>query len=224
MMMDKGKSGYTVAPRPHLLEHKGTQLIIAPLLEGNRMLTGEKIHRYLASELRDRIRNSGVKIKVADKITRMEMNVEPRRYEGQLIHNIPPITTPLGDVYMELLFKRKKYGKQHQFVLGPVQGFCLSLVFWMSFRGDPWASGYFEGIIDASFLNLTPGTRDGIIRDEAFAEFCRGLEALKVFLFGLAEEQGKAEDERVSKNILRSVQKAFREAILALPREELRFV
>ena len=219
MMMDKGKSGYTVTSRPHLVAPPGTQLVIAPLLEGNRMLTGEKIQRYLASELRDRIRSSGVRIKVADRVTRAEMIVEPRRYEGQLIHNIPTITTSAGDVYMELyLAERNPENSISLFRAGtrvlPVVGVLDE------FQGDPWGSGYFQGIIDAPFLNLTPGTRDGIIRDEAFAEFCRAVEPLKLLLSVLVDAQSKAEEERVSKNILRSVQKAFREAILALPREE----
>ncbi len=219
MIMDKGQSGYVVTPRPHLLSTRGTQLIIAPLLEGNRLLTGEKIQRYLASELRDRIRNSGVSIKVVDRMTRMEAHVEPRQFEGQLIHNLPKITTPFGAAYAELYLDEKNPENSISlFRAGTRVLPALSIL--DEFQGSPWTSGYFQGIIDAPFLNLTPGTRDGIIRDEAFAQLCKQMEHLKAFLLTLAEEQSKAEDERVSKNTLRSVQKAFREAILALPREE----
>ena len=194
-------------------------MVIAPLLEGNRMLTGEKIQRYLASELRDRIRNSGVNIKVADRITRMESRVEPRQFEGQLIHNLPKITTSFGDAYAELYLNEKNTENSISFFRAGTRVLPVLSVL-DEFQGDPWTSCYFQGIIDAPFVNLTPGTRDGIIRDEAFAQLCRQIEHLKAFLLTLAEEQSKAEDERVSKNTLRSVQKAFREAILALPREE----
>ena len=219
MVMDKGNSGYTVKPRPHLLALKGTQLSIAPLLEGNRMLSGEKIQRYLSSELRDRIRHSGVHIKVVDRITRMEARVEPRRFEGQLIHKVPQITTSLGDVYTELYLNERNVENSISLFRSGTRVLPVISVL-DEFQGEPWTSGYFQGIMDASFLNLTPGTRDGIIRDRAFAQFCLALEPLKAFLSAIAQEQSKAEDERVSKNILRSVQKAFREAILALPVEE----
>ena len=219
MVMDKGNSGYTVTPRPHLLGRKGTELIITSLLEGNRILTGEKIQRYLSSELRDRIRHSGVNIKVIDRITRMETQVEPRRFEGQLIHKLPPITASLGDLYAELYLNERNTENSISLFRSGTRVLPIINVL-DEFQGEPWDSGYFQGIIDAPFLNLTPGTRDGIIRDVAFSQFCLAVEPLKAFLAVLSEEQGKAEDERVSKNILRSVQKAFREAILALPMEE----
>ena len=51
--------GYTVDPRHALFARAGTELLIQPLLPGIRQLSGEKIQWYLASELRDRIRQSG---------------------------------------------------------------------------------------------------------------------------------------------------------------------
>jgi len=58
MTMSKGDPGYTVSPRRVLFAERGTELRISPLLEGIRTLSGEKIQWYLASELRDRIRNA----------------------------------------------------------------------------------------------------------------------------------------------------------------------
>jgi len=60
MVMRKGDPGYSVAPTRALFAEGGTSVHIAPLLEGMRGLSGEKIQWYLASELRDRIRQSGV--------------------------------------------------------------------------------------------------------------------------------------------------------------------
>lgn len=219
MVMEKGKPGYTINNRAHLLPAKGVQLAIAPLLEGMRFLNGEKIHRYLASELRDRIRISGVKIKVIDRASRMEFEVQPRQYSGQLLHNLPQPATSLGDLYVELYLNEKSPDN------------CISLcrsgtrvlpaiTILDEFQSDPWNSGYFEGIIDAPFLTLTPGTRDGIIRDDKFSVFCGALKPIKDYLSEIVQEQSKVEDEHIARNILRSVQKALKEAILALPREE----
>src|SRR4029453_15170667 len=66
MIMRKGDPGYTVNPRRALFGEGGTEVRIAPLLEGPRSLSGEKIQWYLAAELRDRIRQTGVKITVSD--------------------------------------------------------------------------------------------------------------------------------------------------------------
>lgn len=67
MVMRKSDPGYTVKARRTLFAEPGTQLRINRLLEGIRSLSGEKIQWYLAAELRDRIRHSGVRITVIDK-------------------------------------------------------------------------------------------------------------------------------------------------------------
>lgn len=219
MSMEKGKPGYSIAPRSHLLPIKGTQLTISPLLAGIRLLTGEKIQRYLASELRDRIRHTGVKVKIVDRTSRSEMEVEPRRYEGQLIHDLPAITTPFGDVYTEMYLSEKNVENSISLFRGGTR--LLPNISTLDFfQCGPWTSGYFQGIIDAPFLHITPGTRDGVIRDEHFVKFCDCVEPLKEYLTKISIEQSKAEDERMSRNILRSVQKALRQAMLILPQEE----
>jgi len=219
MEMKKGMPGYVVIHRPRLLPVKGTQLIISSLLAGIRTLNGEKIQHYLASELRDRIRHSGVKIRIIDRTSRLELNVEPRQYEGRLIHDLPQINTPFGDVYVELyLTERNPENCISLFRSGT--RVLPSITVLDLFQCEPWTSGYFQGVIDVPFLHLTPGTRDGIIQDEHFAVFCDSLINLKERLNVIVSEQSKAEEERMSKNILRSVQKAFLNAMLSLPREE----
>ncbi|MFH1878270.1 MAG: ATP-binding protein [Candidatus Omnitrophota bacterium] len=219
MDMEKGKPGYSITCRHRLVSEKGTQLIISPLLEGIRVLNGEKIQCYLASELRDRIRNSGVKIKIIDRTGRAEFDVEPRQYSGQLLHAVPQITTPFGDVYIELYLDEKNPENCISLFRSGTR-LLPSIRVLDAFQKGPWASEYFQGIIDAPFLHLTPGTRDGVILDEKFAAFIDSLEPLRERLSAIEAEQVKAEEECMSRNILRSVQKAFKEALLALPREE----
>src|SRR5438445_3438399 len=102
LFMRKGNPGYTVKPKRQLFNEAGTQLRIARLLDGIRSLSGEKIQWYLAAELRDRIRNAGVRITVIDKIARKQYAVEPRQYEGRLLHQLPAVRAMLGDIYVEL--------------------------------------------------------------------------------------------------------------------------
>src|SRR5208337_3379085 len=102
MTMNKGDSRYEVSPRRVLFAEKGTELKIGPLLEGIRSLSGEKIQWYLASELRDRIRDSRVRVTVIDRLARKQYEVEPRQFEGRLLHQTPTIRTVYGDAYAEL--------------------------------------------------------------------------------------------------------------------------
>jgi hypothetical protein len=219
MQMEKGKPGYSVISRPRLLPVKGTQLTIFHLLSGIRTLNGEKIQRYLSSELRDRIRHSGVKIRIVDRTSRLEFDVEPRQFEGRLLHDLPQVNTFFGDVYVELYLSEKN--PENAISLFRSGTRVLPHITVLDFfQGQPWTSGYFQGVIDAAFLQLTPGTRDGIIHDERFAKFCDSLDIIKERLNAIILEQSKAEEERTSKSIVRSVQKAFRDAMLILPQEE----
>lgn len=60
----------------------------------------------------------------------------------------------------------------------------------------------------------------GAVREAAFAEFCESLRPLEESLVKTLEAQQKAEEERASRQTLRSIQKAFREALLVLPEED----
>src|SRR6202047_3958106 len=93
MIMRKGDPGYSVAPKRTLFGDGGTEVRIAPLLDGIRSLSGEKIQWYLAAELRDRIRSTGVRITIIDRLARKQYAVEPRQYEGRLLHRLPVLPT-----------------------------------------------------------------------------------------------------------------------------------
>jgi len=219
MVMRKGDPSYAIAPRRTLFNEGGTEVRIAPLLDGIRTLSGEKIQWYLAAELRDRIRETGVHINVVDRLARKQYLVEPRQYEGQLLHELPTVRTSLGDIYVELYLNEMsdsncvalhRHGTRVIADLGVLDNFARA----------PWNLRYLQGHIDAPFINLTPGTRGGFIHDSAYAALCDGLGPLERKLLELIEAQRRAEEEQASREQLRTIQRAFREALLALPAEE----
>ena len=219
MQMARGDPNYAVKPRRRLIADQGTEITIKPLLAGIRQFSGEKLQWYLASELRDRIRNSGVEIHIVDRQARAEFRVEPRQFSGRMLHHLTAPTTALGEVYTEL-YLAEPHGENQIGLYRSGTRVLENIAQLTPFQGSPWNSGYFQGILDAPFLNLTPGTRLGIIQDEAFASFCQGLGELEEELAAVLKEQKKAEQEQTSRQTLRSIQRAFREALLALPEEE----
>jgi hypothetical protein len=84
----------------------------------------------------------------------------------------------------------------------------------------PWNSRYLQGLIDVPYLSLTPGTRSGIVHDERYSAFIEALPPLEACVNGLIDEQRRAEEEQANTESLRAIQRAFREAMLVLPREE----
>jgi hypothetical protein len=219
MEMQRDQPGYTIYQRKTLFGHPGTELLVRPLLPGLRSLSGEKIQNYLAAELRDRIRASGVRIRILDRSAKRQLEVQPRQYTGRLIHEVSILATPSGEVSLELYLN----------VPSPQNAVSLfragtrvvaSLVELEELGGEPWTSGYLQGMVDAPFLQLTPGTRSGVIRDAGFDALRDGLETVRPLLLEIIEQEKKAEEEEASRHILKSVQRAFREAFLTLPPEE----
>ena len=219
MRMRKGDPSYSIVKRRTLIPEPGTRLKIRPLLPGIRQLSGEKIQWYLASELRERIRQSGVNIKVIDRQARKEYDVKPRDFTGQLLHILPEAKSVHGDIYTELYLNESRPENEVGLYRSGTR-ILRSLTQLDTFQCPPWNEGFLQGIVDAPFLRLTPSTRTGVIRDELFESFVQSMAPVADRLTEIIEEQKHAEEERTSRETLRAIQRAFREAMLALPAEE----
>ena len=219
MKMTRGEPGYHITKSRSLAPFAGTELVISNLLPGLRQLSGDKIQRYLASELRDRIRQSAAEIRVLDRVTRTEHLVEPRKFNGQLVHHSSIACEPFGEIYTEIYLNAPSGDNQVAFYRSGTR--VLPALGQLDiFQKEPWTSQYFQGLIDAPFLNLTPGTRDGLIHDERFSCFAEALQPLEEQLAAIIIQQQQHQDEASNRHILQSVQKAIREALLILPEEE----
>jgi hypothetical protein len=160
-----------------------------------------------------------VTVKVVDRTGRKEFIVVPRQFTGRLLHNLKPTETEYGDIYLELYLSDP--GGSNQIGLYRRGTRVLpSITELEQFQKDPWTAGYLQGIVDAPFLDLTPGTRQGVLRDDKFSTFYKAMEPVEKDLLQIIEDQRKAEEERSSRRILRRVQRALKEAFLRLPEEE----
>jgi hypothetical protein len=219
MQMTKGEPNYRVFQKRMLFAERGTELTIRKILPGIRQFSGEKIQWYLASELRDRIRNSGVEIRVIDRTARAEYKVEPRKFDGRLLHEVANLTGPSKELYLEVYLTR--YDALN--VVGLYRAgtrVLASLSELTLFQKLPWTSGYLQGIVDAAYLHLTPGTRSGVVHDNALMRLAEELAPVEAALNHVIQQQIEAEEERASRDVLKSIQKALKEALLALPAEE----
>jgi len=186
MVMKKGDPRYTVNLRRTLFAERGTELKISPLLEGIRSLSGEKIQWYLASELRDRIRNTQVRVTVIDKLARKQYQVEPRQFEGRLLHQLPTVRSPFGEAYAELYLTEPADDNRVAVTRGGTRVIAdIGALPGLERR-------YLQGLIDVPYLSLTPGTRSGIVHDERCGAFAEALVPLERNLNGLIDAQRRA--------------------------------
>lgn len=219
MHMVKGKPEFKIARKPSLFPEEGTEVLIRPVLPGLKQLSGEKIQWYLASELRDRIRNSDVHIRVLDRVARTEFKVEPRKFEGRLLHSLQKLLPTQSEIYLEL-YLTGHAPDHHASLYRHGTRVLEDLAELELFQRPPWTSGFLQGIVEAPFVNLTPGNRLGVIRDHSLERLRQEIAEVEIRLVEIIEEQRRAEEEQTSREVLKSIQRALKEALLALPAEE----
>jgi hypothetical protein len=219
MEMQKDEPGYSIHVRKSLFSNPGTELLIHPLLPGLRQVSGEKIQNYLAAELRDRIRKSGVGIRILDRSAKKELDVHPREFTGRLLHELGNVSTGRGELSVEL-YLNSPSPDNHVGLFRSGTRVVSSLTEIEIFNAEPWNTGYLQGMVDAPFLQLTPGTRTGVVQDESFEALRRALEQIAGPVGAIIQQEKEADEEQASRNILKSVQKAFKEAFLTLPPED----
>ena len=149
----------------------------------------------------------------------MEFKVEPRQFEGRLLHELDGALPAQSEVYAELYLHAHSPANAVSLYRSGTR-VLENITDLEAFARMPWTSGYVQGIVDAPYLNLTPGTRLGVIQDAALARLADELAPLETRLAKIIEDQQRAEEERASRDVLRSVQGALKEALLALPAEE----
>jgi hypothetical protein len=218
----RGERQYAIRPVRGRIVAEGTRIVVGPLLESTRKLvTGEKIARYLSAELRDRIRATGARIHVADRVARREITVTPREFTGERLDLPRRYATPLGDVQVEIYVRAEGEAGD-----GGV-GLCKDgtrvlkeITELLPFQHAPWTDRRLEGLIDFEPLTLAPGTRSGVVPDAAFEALVAAAAAIEADLAAALTAREQAETERASRQLLKQVHKAFASALAELPAEE----
>lgn len=220
----RGRREYTVRPARRLIETSGTRVAVGPLLEATRnIVTGEKIARYLSAELRDRIRRTGVAIVVADRVAHRETPVIPREFDGERLDIPRRYATPLGEVHVEIYARAGNEGTGGIALCKDGTRVLRDIAELLPFQCPPWTDRRLEGLVDFDRLALAPGTRSGVVADDAFEALSACGESIARDVTLALETLDAAEGERASRQILRQVHKAFVSALADLPAEDYLF-
>jgi hypothetical protein len=222
MTMKSGGRTYSIDAVPGSVVHHGVKVTIGPLNPTTRnILTGDRIDKYLAAELRDRIKNSGARIEIFDRITHKNRRVVPKEFEGERLAEIKDIQADFGPIRVELYLTSPKSESFPQVSLSKDGTIVKRDIAQLENFDDPvWRSGFFTGAIDCPFLELTPGTRDSVIHDQRFESFCASMRGLENELQIIVSSMEQAEAEKASVQISRDVRKAFATALSELPQTD----
>ncbi|HEY2252099.1 MAG TPA: hypothetical protein VGH74_13595, partial [Planctomycetaceae bacterium] len=180
--------------------------------------------RYLSEELRDRIRNTGARVLVIDRVTHKQFAVEPQEFSGEPLTIATRPATPFGDVKVELYFSpESESGERAVAVCKDGTRVLRDIAELEQFQHSPWTDGRVEGVLDFGAFSLSPGTRSGIVPDERLTAFCEAVQAIEPEILAELSRRDQAESSRASRDILRQVHRAFVTALRDLPSNEYLF-
>jgi hypothetical protein len=225
MELQAGKKDYVIRPVRGQLSVGGTRVVVGPLADASRKLvTGERLVRYLAAELRDRIRASGANIQVIDRLVHKQLVVRPQEFVGERLPCAEIVATPHGPLRIELYLRDRADGPSDGVAVCKDGTRVLrSLTELEVFERPPWSEGALEGVLDYPAFELAPGTRSGIVPDERLNAFIAAVERIEPAVVQLIESRQQARAERASQQILRQLRKAFTTALRDLPQSEYLF-
>jgi hypothetical protein len=211
------KSDYELGTAGRGLKEPGTEAEIRGVRRDiQNRLTAEKLDRYLSEELRDRIKSSGARIVIEDNVgVKKTLVVTPREYGGiPLVSGQKEIATVLGPLKLDLYFASQKEGEK-ALVSVARRGTRLltDLAECDELRHKPWSLGVIEGVIDFPALSPAPATRRGFVPDSAYEEFLATLKRLEPGLQLEVDTRREQQDERLSREMLERLQRAFAEAM-----------
>ena len=223
MVLRRGEEGFSVSPARGVFAASGTQIIVGPLLDSTRNLcTGEKLRRYLSSELRDRIRKSGVQIHVSDRVSRKHFLVEPREFHGEKLAELKSLSTEYGRLVVELYLRPSANSRQKARIAVCKDGTRVlqDITELMQFDRAPWSDGRLEGLLDFPAFTLAPGTRKGVVPDERLDAFMEAIYQIEPELSKAIQQRDQAQSVKANRQILKQVKHAFLAALRELSEDQ----
>jgi hypothetical protein len=159
-----------------------------------------------------------------DRVSRKDVIVTPREFDGERLDLPARIATPHGDVHVELYFRTDTNQPSSGIALCSDGTRVLKdITELLQFQHAPWGDSRIEGLIDFDALQLAPGTRSGIVPDTSFEAFVETTKKVEPEILAAIEKREQVETDKASEQILRKVQKAFVTALRDLPNSEYLF-
>jgi hypothetical protein len=214
------------------LEERRTEVVVVGVHpEVQSALSARRISEYLASELRGQLLARSVTLEVEDKIARGRsqkwFEVAPRRFLGRRIEGAGAIVVP-GHVpaQVELYYLGDDVSED---VAVPIAVYAAGTMVASSFHElselgldrHPWTDRRFTGFVDFSDFTIAPGSRRGVMVDTAAEAFARAIAAVEPVLQAVIEERERARVVEQDRNLIRNLQRAFRNFYRNRPRYDL---
>lgn len=211
------------------LEERWTEVVVVGLhREAVGALVGGRAADYLASELRGQLLAREVEVVIEDRMARGKAQkliaVRPPRFLGERIPGLDHVEVPgQPPIRLEVYFAGEgdNGGEPHGLAVYAAGTLVAEGFHQLSALGldrPPWNDPRLTGLVDFPGLHVAPGSRRGVIVDEAGAAFASALESVEPVLATLLESLEQRRAEKLERTLVRDLQRAFRDFYRQRPR------
>jgi hypothetical protein len=205
-----------------------TEIVISELHDSAlRLLTGRRLNEYLASELRGMLLATGAGLEIQDRLTRglaeRTFTVVPHRFVGERLA-VPETAVVEGHPPVRIELYLARGGDRAAIEVSCAGTLVADEAAQLHAEGldrAPWTGRALTGLIEFPSFQIPPGTRRGIVPDEASVAFSRAMAAYAPLV---EAELARFERERqatTSRQLLAELRRALRGLRSRLPQYEL---
>ncbi|MBZ5639309.1 MAG: ATP-binding protein [Acidobacteriia bacterium] len=234
LILHRDRPDFVVEPLRSRLElnERWTEIVVAGLhRDALNALIGRRAADYLASELRGQLLSRDVELVVEDRMSRGRAQkiipVRPPRFLGERVEGLARLDVPgHPPVRLEVYFSGgEEDGSEARGLAVYSAGTLVAESFHeLSFLGldrAPWTDARLTGLLDFPAFRVAPGSRRGVLADEAAGAFARALGTIEPLLTAALdslERRRTAENDRL---LIRDLQRAYRDFYKQRPRYEM---
>jgi len=192
-------------------------------------LSARRIADYLAAELRGQLLSRDISLRVHDRIARGRapkvLEVQPTRFSGQrlpLPDEIPVAGhTPLRvELYLVSAAETGRAGVSVS-CGGTVVYDAIAHFEVADFNRGPWTDARLTGLIEFADFQVSPGTRRGVMPDQAALAFAEALRGLEPAIAAQLEAVDARAAAALDADLLRQLARAFRDLPRLAPEYDL---
>jgi hypothetical protein len=233
LVLFRDRADYQIEPlRGRLpLPERWTEIVVLDLKpDALSALVGRRAADYLGAELRGQLLAREVQLVVEDRIARgtaaKTIHVRPRRFLGERVSALSHLEIPgQPNVQLELYLLGTSSETTTE---SGVAVYAAGTQVADSFRDlgalgldhSPWTDERLTGFVDSPALRVAPGSRRGIIPDEAAHLFAMALHGTEPILTALLDSYERRRARELDQEVVKDLRRAFRDFFRRSPRYE----
>ncbi|MGQ0723163.1 MAG: ATP-binding protein, partial [Candidatus Eiseniibacteriota bacterium] len=200
------------------LDERWTEIVVSNVHpDAQRVLVGRRAAEYLAAELRGQLLARATQVVIEDRISRgrgqKRIVVKPPQFLGERIAGLDSVDVPgHPPVRVEVYWSGDGSGADgagiRVYAAGTQAAEDFRGLASLGLDGPPWTDARLSGFVDFPALRIAPGSRRGVVVDEAAEELAGALGALAPVLEEALAELDERRAADLEKGIILELQRA----------------